>query len=286
VSEIPALAEWLDTLPTSSQRKSAERLLGLIRGVELDGEDQRKQLFRSGMLAFERLRLREESHRLTEAPQLTAELLLPLLSDLNTLEGSLYRDIVRVRLDVIERFEGLVDVDEKEKVLQKHLFGNLWLLDAGWERATGSERIEQILKRDFKVFNPKLSDKESKGRVDIRYRTNAGEHIIVELKRAKRRLKVSELLDQGNKYKTALHKCLIAQGTPNPHISIVFVVGTPVYEEDDPGGPEMIRKALDAFNGRVVHYETLIHGALKAYGDYLKQSAMVDRLDKILKKLG
>ncbi len=284
VSEIPVLADWLETLP-ATQQKNAGRLLGLIRGVELEDEEARKQLYRSGMLAFERLRLREEAHILAQGPQLTAELLLPLLSDLALLEGSLYREIVKVRLDVIKEFENLVDGNEKEKVLQKHLFTNLWLLDAGWERAAGSERIEQRLKKEFKEFSPKLSDKESKGRVDIRYRTNGGEHIVVELKRAKRRLHLSELVEQGNKYRTALHKCLTQQGTPSPHISIVFVVGTPIHEEDDPGGTETIQKTLAAINARVVHYETLIHGARAQYAEFLQHSATLDRLDKILQKL-
>jgi hypothetical protein len=284
ISEIPALAEWLDGLPTS-QRKNAQKLLGLIRGVEVDGNEERIQLYRSGMLAFERLRLREEGALLAQGPQLTAAVLLPLLSDLSLLEGSLYREIVKVRLQVIRDFEGLVDVNEKEKVLQKHLFKNLWLLDPGWERAAGSDRIEQILKRDYRAFSPNLSEKESKGRVDIRYRTNGGEHIIVELKRAKRKLRVDELVEQGNKYLNALLKCLQAQGTPNPHISIVFVIGTPLYEEDDPRGHETIEKLLSAINGRVTQYEALINGAREAYGEFLVQSAKADKIDRILQKL-
>lgn len=284
ISEIPALAEWLNDLP-AAQRKNAERLLGLIRGVELEDEEQRKQLYRSGMLAFERLRLRQEAHLLSQLSNLTAENLLPLLSDLATLEGSLYRDIVRTRLDVIEEFESLVDDNEKEKVLQKHLFQNLWLLDPGWERAAGSERIEKILKRDYKEFNPDLTQEESKGRVDIRYRTNAGQHIIVELKRAKRRLHVSELVDQGNKYRTALRKCLVAEGNKDPFIMIIFVVGTALYEEDDAGGDEMIQKTLSGIHGRVKHYETLIHSARESYTEYLKGSAKVDHIDAILRKL-
>jgi hypothetical protein len=284
VSEIPALAEWLQELP-SAHRQPAEKLLGVIRGIELDREDERTQLYRSGMLAFERLRLREETHRLTQLTELTAERLLPLLSDLSTLEGSLYLDIVRTRLDVIKEFESLIDGNEKEKVLQKHLFENLWLLDPGWERAAGSERIEKILKRDYKEFDPKLTDDESKGRVDIRYRTNAGQHIIVELKRAKRRLRVTELVDQGRKYRTALRKCLAAEGSISPFITTVFVIGTPLVEEDDADGHEMIEKTLTGINGRAVHYETLIHGSREAYREYLQKSAKVDHLDAILRKL-
>jgi hypothetical protein len=283
LEESPALTEWVQTLP-ASQQKNAERMLGLIRGVEIEDKEERNQLYRSGMLAFERLRLREEAH-LLDATGLTAAKLLPLLSDLATLEGSLYREIVKVRLDVIREFENLVDENEKEKVLQKHLFSHLWLLDPGWERAAGSERIEQRLKRDYKPFKPNLSDKETKGRVDIRYRTNAGEHIVVELKRADRQLRMDELLEQGNKYLTALQKCLKAEGKQDPHISIVFVVGRPVKEEDDPGGAEKVSKALGSINARVVHYETLISNARSAYDEFLKGSAKADRLDKILKGL-
>ncbi len=284
LAEIPALSEWVDSLP-ENHHVNAKKLIGLIRSVELEDEDDRKQLFRSGMLAFERLRLRDQAHLLADEEHLTASKLLPLLSDLATLEGSLYREIVKVRLDVIAEFESLVDEDEKEKVLQNHLFENLWLLDPGWERAAGSERIEQTLKRDFKPFDPKLSEKESKGRVDIRYRTNAGEHIIVELKKAKRRLHVYELWEQGNKYRTALLKCLQSTGIENPNISIVFVVGTPLYEEDDPGGLETIKQTLKSINGRQIHYEKLIASANAQYEEYIKRSAQVDRLDAILEKL-
>jgi len=283
ISELPALGEWLETLPTS-QRKNAGRLLGLIQGQEMEDEDQRKQLFRAGLLAFERLRLREEAHLLSQGP-LTADVLLPLLSELADLEGSLYREIVKVRLDVIKEFENLVDGNEKERVLQKHLFTNLWLLDAGWERAAGSERIEQILKKDYKEFSPDLTDEESKGRVDIRYQTNAGEHIIVELKRAKRRLHVGELLEQGAKYRTALHKCLTSQGVANPYISIVFVVGMPLYEEDGPDGLKNSQASLAAFGARVEQYESLIAAAQAQYGEFLERSAKADKIDAILQKL-
>jgi hypothetical protein len=286
LTEIPALSEWLDDLP-ATQRPYAQRLLGLIRGIELEETQtqDRLDLYRSGMLAFERLRLREATHRLSQLPQLTAEQLLPLLSDLSTLEGSLYLEIVRVRLDVLGEFESLVDVDEKEKVLQKHLFDNLWLLDPGWERAAGSQRLEQTLKRDYKVFRPNLTDKESKGRIDIRYRTNADQHILIELKKAGRVLKVSELVEQGGMYVSALRKCLKAEGRQNPQISVVFVVGQPLAEQKDPDGVDVNRTLEASFNGRVIHYETLIRNARESYGEYLKAKAKVDRIDSILRKL-
>jgi hypothetical protein len=119
----------------------------------------------------------------------------------------------------------------------------------------------------------------------IRYRTNADQHIIVELKRASRTMQVTELIDQGNKYLTALQQCLAAEGKENPHISIVFVVGKPVAEESDANGKKKVKELLTPINARVVQYETLIAGARAAYDEFLKGSAKADKLDKILKKL-
>lgn len=285
IEETPVLGEWIDGLP-EGQRDAARRTLGVILGVELESDDDRKDLYRSGMLAFERLRLKDASHTLGNLSALTAENLLPLLSDLSILEGSMYRDIVRARLDVISKFEDLVDVDEKEKVLQAHLFENLWLLDPGWERAAGSARIEQTLKREYKIFSPDLNEDESKGRLDIRYKTNAGEHIIVELKRAGRPMKLPELQEQGQKYRTALAKCLKTAGAENPLISIVFVLGKPVAEDEETGlPPDYVRDTLQPLNARIVYYEHLIKSAQDAYSEYLDRSKEIDRIDRFLSNI-
>ena len=282
-TENPAIAEWIDALP-SSQQNAARTMLGTIEGIEVDDPLERKSLYRAGVLAFERLRLIDASHRLSELPHLTAAKLLPLMSDLSVLEGSMYRDIVRERLAVIQRFVGLVNANEKEKVLAQCIFEQMWLLDAGWERATGSERIEQGLRKEFKEFSASLSDKESKGRVDIRYRTNAGQHIIVELKRAGRKLSVTELAEQGNKYANALTKILRRQMGPdhNPNVSIIFILGVEVNEYDQ---PDYVNRMLDAAGARVMYYDQLIASAEASYGAYLKSTEKVDALETLLKRL-
>ena len=276
----PALRAWINGLP-ESQRDAATKMLGLIEGVELEEPDERKILYRAGVLAFERLRLRDASHRLAELPVMTAKALLPLLSDLTALEGSMYRDIVRERLEVINKFVGIVDADEKERVLQECLFQNLWLLDPGWERATGSERMEQRLKTEFEEFADGLDDARSLGRIDIRYRTNAGEHIIVELKRAGRVLTVPELNAQGYKYKSALTKCLKAANGPNytPHVSVVFVLGVPVAEAEE---EQYVRDTLRPINARIVYYETLIEGARTSYREFMERSKAADAIDALI----
>jgi hypothetical protein len=285
LAQSTALQNWVSTLP-QTQRNAAQKMLGLIRGVELDTEDERLELYKSGMLAFERLRLRDESHLLGQADSMSIEKILPLLADLSALEGSLYRDIVKSRVDVIRKFENLVDTNVREKVLQEHLFNNLWLLDPGWDHATENTRIERTLKSDYPEFSNTLSDDESKGRYDIRYRTTGGMHILVELKRADRKMSVFELSQQGYKYLSALRKCLAVAGDHNPPISIVFVLGKTVVEQDNPAfGKQQVDETLKPINARIVYFEELIQHALLGYGDYLERSAQFDKIEAILDRM-
>ena len=109
--------------------------------------------------------------------------------------------------------------------------------------------------------------------MDIRYKTNAGAHIIVELKKSDRRMTVDELVEQGEKYKSALTKCLAKMGELNPNIQLVFVLGLPVVQEGNTAlGAAYVRKMLSPLDARVVYYDEMIESANKAYSEYLDSS--------------
>lgn len=279
--ETPVLADWVSSLDVG-QKEHAQSMLGLIKGLELEKEEERIELYKAGILAFERLRLKSTGNAIAQLSDLSAVNLLPLLADLNVLEASMYRDIVKQRIEVISKFEKLVKNDDKEKVLQQALFDNMWLLDPGWERATGSAVIEEALKTEYSIFASTLTDEQSKGRIDIRYRTNAGEHIIVELKRAGRVLSVVELLEQGDKYRDGLEKCLRQKNGIDyiPNISVVFVVGEDLKEHPR---NEYIGSVLSSINARVVYYQQLINSAKSTYQEYMLKSEKVDKIENILK---
>ena len=177
------------------------------------------------------------------------------------------------------------DAEPREKIgkQKKRLQKIRWLLDPGWERATGSERMEQNLRKEFPKEFGELADAEKLARYDIKYRTNGGEHILVEMKRASRVLEVLELVAQGRRYKTALEHCLKkASPSENYHISIVFVIGTPVKEDAD---KEFVKGLLRTINARIVYYEELIQGALNSYEEYLRASADVDNIKTLIEQL-
>ncbi len=277
--ESPALREWLDSLG-GGFRKSAETLIAKLSALPVDNEEDRKLLYRHGVLAFERMRLRGSTEKLVASVK-SVDQLLVLLADRDSLEASLYRDIVKSRLDAIRNFETLVDEDAKEKALQQYLFDHLWLLDPSWERATGSEFIESRL-QEAGVIVSDLTKKEALGRVDLKYRTTAGKHIIVELKKAGRRMKLIELQEQGQTYVDKLRKILAAQNETTPNIEVVFILGKPVEEEAS--NPERLKASMEAISpgSQVIHYDTLIQGAQKAYSEYLEQSKTLDRLERIV----
>jgi hypothetical protein len=279
---IPALALWLNGLPTG-YRESAEELISQIGSLPIENDEDVRGLYKHGIMAFERMKLRGSTEALVASIG-NIDGLLKLLADRDSLEASLYRDIVKSRVDAIREFQKLVDDDAKEKVLQKYLFDHLWLLDPSWERATGSEIMETRLMEEGVIIDD-LTEKEKLGRVDIKYRSMAGKHIIVELKRVDRQMKLLELQEQGQTYVDKLKKILLSQGNSTPNIEVIFVIGKPIAEEAN--NPDRLKSSMAAISSgsRIVHYDTLINGAQEAYSEYLEKSKDLDKLERIVDQL-
>lgn len=148
LARFPRIRTWVNSRP-EWQKPVAEKMIGTIASLEMETRNEardRADLFRSGILAFERVGLREVIAELEKLGNVTAADLLPLLGQQEAYEAGLWTDILRSRVEAIEQFRHLTDADEKEKVLQEHLFKNLWLLDPSWDRATGSEKMEEDLR--------------------------------------------------------------------------------------------------------------------------------------------
>ena len=116
--------------------------------------------------------------------------------------------LLKSRIEVISKFKDIVDEDVKEKVLQKYIFDHLWLLDPSWKEHLQTPGLRNLLKKNLMIVYAKLTEEEKQGRIDIRYKTAAGKHIIIELKRYKRNVEVNDLNKQMSKYRNALNKCL------------------------------------------------------------------------------
>ena len=283
LKEMPELKEWYD-LQKGDNKKHAKKLFSVIENLHFDKDTKKKkEVYKFGILAFERLRVAE---KLSEIDNLTGDnlqLFGSIFSEMQDIEATLYYDIASQRVEVINQLIKKVSDNEKEKILQQHLFDNLWLLDASWDRATsGSEYLEKTVTDEFDQVTARLSADEKKGRIDIRYRNATNKHIIIELKRyvAGYKLTSGILLDQVQKYERALRKCLVAAGTTNPTIEAICVVGRDALEDIN-----ATNNSLRSTNAHVITYDQLISNAQASYQEYLDKNKQVGKIRAMIEKL-
>ena len=278
----PTVRRWYDRLGRD-QKKTAERLFGKIESLTLPDLETKRELYRSTMLAFEKLALKDMLSALEslESRQ-DFETLARLIAGVDELEATNYYEVVKGRLSVIARFREILP-DALEKVVQQHIFDHLWLLHPSWERAASNFRIEEAVTKEFGRIDANLTAEEKAGRIDIRYKTAAGKHIIVELKKYDRRVSAEELLAQLRKYRNALRKCLKARFPDEPaHIEIISILGSPPTPVDD---DQENRRILAEIAARYITYDQLILEAQRSYSEYLEKEKEVSELIEIVEGL-
>lgn len=282
----PALLEWYQTLKSQPTQQRAKRLFATIDNFHFDKEEERPKkliLYKQGILAFEKLRLHENLEKMDLMQKVSDFELSEIFLDFNELESNMYYDIASERVAIIKRFDGLLQANEKEKLIQQYLFDNLWLLHPSWERATnGTATIERNIYKEFDKITAKLSAEEKRGRYDIKYRTSAGKHIIIELKRYNPSYKVDTpaIIKQINKYREAMRKVLAVAGHQHEPIESVVVLGKQLggnFEENE--------RMLAAINTRVIYYDDLIAQSLESYRTYLDKDKALGKLRGIISKL-
>ncbi|MCY4189759.1 MAG: ATP-binding protein, partial [Rhodospirillaceae bacterium] len=221
---VPEVSEWFGTLGRDQQSK-AKQLFGKINSLKLDPTEKRP-LFKYGVLAFERLKLRDSLSRLDHLSDGDIAGYLAAYENHDDLEAQLYYEISKGRLEVIESFQGLVDDNALESNLQKFLFDHLWLLDPSWDRATSDPSMEREIKKN--VLNDEEFDGDYMkeiGRADIQYRKSGGKHVIIELKRAGVATETIKLLTQVQKYQRKLKQLLVHTGRADEEYEIICIVG-------------------------------------------------------------
>ena len=281
--EIPGIHEWFDNLP-QHHKNPARRIFGRINTWALDNDDVKRQLFISGILAFENLKFKDMLDRLDDVDIGNLEVLTELFSQIDDLEANAYYQTTRNRLEIIRMFNDLHDQNTKEKIIQKHLFNHMWLLDPAWERVTASEVMESSMKKALGGVIEGLTDEEKRARLDITYRTTGNKHVIIELKRPEANTNIIGLFAQLKKYEDAASKVL--KGFDNEElIEIICVLGKPPKDWENPEERRVIKESLEAFGARIVFYNQLIENAQKAYGDYVEKNKEITRLAALINKI-
>lgn len=288
LSSMPPVKKWYDELQLDKHKEQARKLFKTIDTLpfEKDRIEDKKTLVRQAILAFEQLKIKDRLEQIDKISTANDVELISVFTQLNEIEASLYYDIVTGRIAVIRELQEKIENNELEKVLQKLIFDNLWLLNPMWERATrATEYMEKTVQSAFQTTVEALTEDERNGRIDIGYRTAAGKHIIIELKRYKPSYKITPfiLASQVDKYKKALEKVLNrGQDDPSPYIEVICILG----EHDNNYSRKDFDAQLVPFNGRVYPYDQLINESLQSYSEYLeREKAVVGKLKALLDQI-
>ena len=280
---LPVIDTWLKTLK-GDDKTYAKKMFGKINQLAAD-DVKKREIIKYSILAFEKLRY---THKLSAFDNINLESLdsiKDVFLGLDELEATLYYQIIKERIEIIKKFQQITDDDMRERIIQEYLFDHLWLLDPAWERVEGTEYMEKtILKALEKEFDT-LTPEEKSARLDIGYKQTAGKHIVVELKKANRVVKIGELTEQVSKYSTALNKVLSETGKGNVPYEIICVLGRPVDNNDSAEHRQQVANSLKAWNGRIVYYTELIENAFKSYSEYVVANKSSQPLVDMLQQL-
>lgn len=280
--EIPELYEWMEKLP-SGQKRKAKTWIGRINRIKTETPDEQKHLLKHSVIAFEFFRATENLSALEEIDDKNLDSVLPIFHELDSLEECLYGQIVQQRVKVIKALEQKVDKAEKEKVIQQYLFDHLWLLDQQWERVEGTEYMEKQVGKLFKEIDAGLTEEEKKGRLDIKYRKSAGNHIIIELKKPDRAISFVETVQQLRKYYSGMKKLVEKLDTRERGlVEIILLVGKEPQGWNDSSEKEQFENIFKMYNTRLVFFQNLLVSAERCYSDYLEKKKDVDRLQNVI----
>jgi Histidine kinase-, DNA gyrase B-, and HSP90-like ATPase len=282
--KVPEVEEWFKTLG-KDQKSKARQLFGKINRLSLEPADK-KPLFKYGVLAFEKLKLKDSLSKIDSLNSKNLEGYLAAFESHDELESQLYYEISKGRLDLIDSFENLSEEDVLEKILQQFLFKHLWLLDPSWDRAATDPVMEKEVKKAV-LNNEEFSGPymEKVGRVDIQYRKSGGEHIIIEMKRSGRICETIELLTQVSRYQRKMKQLLSHTNRTTEPFEIVCLVGKDLRDWSEPNGREDSKRQLETVNARVMTYAQLIGNARRAYAEYLEASESAGKIFKVLEAI-
>ena len=283
----PDFNQMLDDM-SNDEKRQLRTLFGRINRVP-DGGD--KKLFACGLYVFERFRRNNALDALKHVDINNAGEFIKIAESLGELEAADYYAIAKTRLGVISKLGENVDINVLEECLKKLLYKNLWLLSPSWERATAPDaRVETRVTKEFDSIDKQLTrkDKNALGRADIKYRVAGAAHVIVELKRASVNINSHRLLEQVEKYKKGLEKCLAEipdnAGREAENVEVICILGGLPSDWKDLSAKERTNRReymRAAYNTRIITYEKLMKDAMERYHDAVEAQRKYGHMHQI-----
>lgn len=282
----PGIRKWYENL-LEGHKDAAKKLFAKINRLKIEGgEISKNELYVNGILAFEHLKFSNLLHKIEELDLTHSNEFKKVLLQYTDLEGSAFYQITKQRLGIINKLEKQKTKGVREKIIQKHIAENLWLLDPTWSFKSNSIIKEKKIAKLFKEITTSLTSEEKRARVDIKYETNGKKHMIIELKKPDRIVDPDKLLIQMKKYVEAVELVLEEQGRDDEVVEGICIHGRPLKGWNrSPKAKKGSIKLFRAINTRLLTYDELISSARNAYADYLESEQAVNRIFEYIKEI-
>ena len=277
--KIGVIDMWYESL-SPDNREQAKKLFGKINQMAVSDEDDRKELFKYGVLAFENLKYKQNLEQLDSTSTENVREVTRILDDLDDIESTRFHQTVTQRLRVIEKLQQKLENNALETVLQEHISEHPWLLDPSWERTAGADLMEEWVRIDFSD-----EDHDAAGRIDLKHVRTAGKHVVIDFKRPEYTASQDELKSHAEQYREKLGSLLSRSGRANDPIEVVFVVGQPPEDDDEEDSVRRSDVSPDVDNARVQLYENLLESSRKAYEEYIRNRPEAGRVSRLLNEI-
>ena len=284
VEKIREIKDWIKQLP-KQDAKQARQWISRIYRIRVDDQNERRELLKQAVIGFEFHRWNENIDSLESIADNNLEAAINVFKQLDILEANIYGKIVKSRIEVIRTLQEKVAHSQKERAIQQYIYDHLWLLDPNWERVDGSEFMETKVTKIFESVSADLTKEERDGRLDIKYRKTAGQHVIIELKKPDRVISVYDLAKQVEKYRTGMKKLLDNADRKYDSLEFICLLGNAPREWNTLDGKRVVEKTLEALDARYMTYDMLLENAFRAYQDYLEKSEGINRLNLVMSAL-
>jgi hypothetical protein len=196
--------------------------------------------------------------RLQEADDKDVSALAKLLEDWGIYEVASLSTLIKSRLEVIRKFEALIDGEAAREFPDIHLIieNNLWILDDNFRFYSSNQQMKKILNAELAR---KFSEKDQL-RPDFICRSLLHKYVVVELKRPSHKISyddVSQLFGYAN---------ILKRNFPNTEVLDCFLIGKTYY--DSLASREPIRQGAITLAAR--SFSEIVEAARGRYREILK----------------
>jgi len=164
------------------ERRELKTAIGKIASIPTIEDDRLDELVDFLIKAYENDLFMTVIRQLNAASVEEQQKVLEILKEWDVLEAIATAQVVKGRLEVIEKFDQMISAGVREKPdMHDHLRDHPWLIDPMWNMVEHEKSLDKVLAQQFKVKVRKLPD--GRQRLDFFCLADPGKAIVVEVKR-------------------------------------------------------------------------------------------------------